>query len=81
MDDSGSGAILDLKSKSGITKRKLSILTKNETECLAWLATLQSTVALLKSLNITKTSKAVEEELESNLLFASDAAKKWKEVK
>ena len=56
-------------------------MTKNETECLAWLATLQSTVALLKSLNITKTSKAVEEELESNLLFASDAAKKWKEVK
>jgi TusA-related sulfurtransferase len=32
VDDSNSGSILDVKSKSGITKRKISLLTKNETE-------------------------------------------------
>lgn len=77
----GTGAILDLKSRAGITKRKLSVLTKNESECMAWLATLQSTVALLKSLGVTKTRKAVEEELESNLFFAADPTKKWREAK
>jgi hypothetical protein len=78
-DDSGS--ILDIKSKAGIANRKLALLTKNDVECMSWLATLQSTVALIKTLGVTKTSKAVEEELESCLLFASDVAKKWREVK
>ena len=78
-DDTGS--ILDLKSKTGISKRKVALLTKNEGECVAWLAALQSTVALLQSMGLTKTFKPAGEELESNLLFATEAAKKWREVK
>ncbi len=75
------GAILDLKTKVGLTKKKMALLTKNDTECVAWLAALQSTVALLQSMGWTKTARSAGEELESNLLFATDVAKKWREVK
>ena len=81
------GFILVIKEKSGLGSKKLTVLAKNEPECTAWLATLQSTVQFLQTIGLTKKTEKTSVNgtedggLESSLSFSSDAVKKWKECR
>ncbi len=87
------GSMLDVKTKSGIAaKKKIRLLAKNESECVCWLAALQSTVALLQSMGLSKqvnhakqsqtgSSSESDAHLESQLFWCSETSKKWQAVK
>ena len=79
-EEDSTGFILDVKSKVG-SKRKQALLLKNEQEMIGWLGAMQSTVALLHSMGMTKTARVQGEELELHLYFAPDSAKKWRYCK
>lgn len=71
-----------------MSKKKLQLQFQSESEFSGWQSAIQSTVALLASMGLSSSSKlgAVSREgsgdqLDSVLLFSSEASKKWREVK